>query len=159
MNKYFFWVFYLAKTNSTFIKLNDYDWTKVLKKKLNCNNAIRLIKNYNLTDELLTLVTSNFYSVLYYNSEVWHLKTLHQSMKNKLLSISSKALKLCTKKPDMWMLSFNSLHEMVGRATPDKIFDYKLALQLYKAVNNNVPTPDWINNFNRKFNRCAINFR
>ena len=49
----------------------------------------------------------------------------------------------------MWMLSFNSLHEMVGRDTPDKIFDYKLALQLYKVVNNNVTTPDWINiNFN-----------
>ena len=32
---------------------------------------------------------------------------------------------------------------------PDKIFDYKLALQLYKVVNNNVPTPYWINiNFN-----------
>ena len=57
-------------------------------------------------------------------------------------SISSKALKLCAKNPDMWMLSFNSLHEMVGRATPDKILDYKLALQLYKVVNNNVPTPD-----------------
>ena len=49
----------------------------------------------------------------------------------------------------MWMLSFNSLHEMVGRATPDKILDYKQALQLYKVVKNNVPTPDWINiNFN-----------
>ena len=34
---------------------------------------------------------------------------------------------------------------MVGRATPDKILDYKLALQLYKVVNNNVPSPD-INN-------------
>ena len=57
--------------------------------------------------------------------------------------------KLCAKPPDMWMLSFNSLHEMVGRATPDKILDYKLALQLYKVVKNNVPTPDWINiNFN-----------
>ena len=70
-------------------------------------------------------------------------------MKNKLLSISAKALKLCEKKTDMWMLSFYSLHEMVGRATPDKIFGYKLALQLYKVVNNNVLTPDWINiNFN-----------
>ena len=39
------------------------------------------------------------------------------------------------------MLSFNSLHEMVGRATPDKILDYKLALQLYKVVNYNVPMP------------------
>ena len=45
----------------------------------------------------------------------------------------------------MWMLSFNSLHEMAGRAPPEKINDYKLALQLFKVVNNNVPTPDWIN--------------
>ena len=68
--------------------------TSTLNKANKALNAIRLIKNYFSTDELLTLVTSNFYSVLYYNSEVWHLKTLHQSMKNKLLSISSKALKL-----------------------------------------------------------------
>ena len=43
------------------------------------------------------------------------------------------------------MMSFSNLREMAGRATPDKIINYKLALQLFKVVNNQVPTPDWIN--------------
>ena len=66
-------------------------------------------------------------------------------MKNKLLSTSAKALKLCAKTPDMWMMSFPNLHEMAGRATPDKMIDYKLALQLFMVVNYHIPTPDWIN--------------
>ena len=38
--------------------------------------AIRLIKKFFNTGELLQLVTSNFYSILYYNSEIWHLNNL-----------------------------------------------------------------------------------
>ena len=39
-------------------------------------HAIRLIKKYFKKDEILNLLTSNFYSILYYNSEIWHLPTL-----------------------------------------------------------------------------------
>ena len=39
-------------------------------------NAIRLIRTHFNQQELLQLVTSNYYSVLYYNSEVWHILTL-----------------------------------------------------------------------------------
>ena len=41
------------------------------------------------------------------------------------------------------MMSFNSLHEMAGRATPDRIMDYKISL--YKTFNNQIPKIDWIN--------------
>ena len=123
--------------------------TNTLNKANKALNAIRLIKNYFNTNELLQLVTSNFYSVLFYNSEVWHLRTLNQSMKNQLLSISAKALKLWMKTLDLWMLSFNNLHEMAGRATPEKLGDYKLALRLYKVFKNQIPTQDWVNlNYN-----------
>ena len=33
---------------------------------------------------------------------------------------------------------------MVGRATPEKLLDYKLALQLYKTFYNQITTPDWV---------------
>ena len=47
------------------------------------------------------------------------------------------------------MLSFNNLHKMAGRVTPEKLGDYKLALQLYKVFNNQIPTQDWVNlNYN-----------
>ena len=42
-------------------------------------NAISLIQKYFHQDELLKLVTANFYSKLYYNSEVWQIPTLNQS--------------------------------------------------------------------------------
>ena len=85
-------------------------------------SAISLIRRFSNQQELLQLVTSNFYSILFYNSEVWHLNTLNQSLKNSLLSISAKALKICAKSSDVWMLSYPNLHEMAGRATPDNFF-------------------------------------
>ena len=59
--------------------------------------AIRLIRRFFNTKELLQLVTSNFYSIFYYNSEIWHLNSLKHNLKNKLLSASAKALKICIK--------------------------------------------------------------
>ena len=33
---------------------------------------------------------------------------------------------------------------MSGRATPNRLARYKLALQLYKTISNQCPTQDWI---------------
>ena len=44
-------------------------------------NAIRLIRRYFNTKELLNLITSNYYSILYYNSEIWHLPNLKPQLK------------------------------------------------------------------------------
>ena len=33
---------------------------------------------------------------------------------------------------------------MPGRATPDKLAEYKLALQLYRTITHQCPIPDWI---------------
>ena len=60
------------------------------------------------------------------------------------MSISGKAIKICAKSTDVWLMSYQNLHEMAGRATPEKLQDYKLALQLYKTFNDHIPTPDWI---------------
>ena len=38
-------------------------------------NAIKLIRNFFTKNELLTLITANYYSVLYYNSEIWYLQS------------------------------------------------------------------------------------
>ena len=65
------------------------------KKSASALNAIRLIKRFFNTTELVQLVTSNFYSILFYNSEVWHLPSLKNTLKQSLLSASAKALKLC----------------------------------------------------------------
>ena len=61
--------------------------------------ALKIIRRYFNTKELLQILTSNVYSVLYYNSEVWHLPSLNKCLKHKLLSFSANAIKLALHYP------------------------------------------------------------
>ena len=104
--------------------------------------AIRMIRKFFNTNELLQLVTSNFYSILYYNSEIWHLPSLNANLKQKLLSSSARAIKTCVKF-DSSNISFVNLHQMYQRATPDRILMYKHALALFKLFNTTHHTIEW----------------
>ena len=130
-------------------------------------HAIRIIKKYFTQPELLNLLTSNYYSILYYNSdysilyynsEVWHLPSLKLELKKKLLSASASALKLCSP----WSsehTSFEILHTINKRATPIKMSLYKLAIQLHKIYNSENQTPDWIDlNYQQNFNGRTTKF-
>jgi hypothetical protein len=57
--------------------------------------AIKLIRKYFTTPEIVQLLTSNFYSKFYYGSKIWHIPILNQNCKKMLLSASANALKLC----------------------------------------------------------------
>ena len=105
-----------------------------IKRSMNALNAIRLIRRFFKKDELLQLVTSNFYSILFYNSEIWHLPSLKSTLKQKLLSTSAKALKICNRQVDP-MMSFEMIHTINKRATPEKFQKYKLAICLFKLYN------------------------
>ena len=110
-------------------------------------SAIRLIKKYFNTSELLQLITANFYSILYYNSEIWHLPSLKTNLKGKLLSSSAKAIKLCVRY-DTSSISFVSIHEINRRSTPENFLLYKHALALYKLYWSDEPTIEF----------CALNY-
>ena len=102
----------------------------------------RLIKPYFAASELKQIITSNFYLILYYNSNIWHLPTLSPLLKQKLLSASGNALKLCT--PYCFQdISFITLHCQNCRATPDQMLKYKLLIQLYKTFNTQQPPLEW----------------
>ena len=58
--------------------------------------AINLIRKFLTKSELLQVITSNYYSILYYNSEIWHIPTNTHRCKTQLLSASAAPLKLCT---------------------------------------------------------------
>ena len=87
------------------------------------------------------------FPILYYNSEIWHLPSLKQSLKQKIISSSAGVLKACMKFNSR-MISFERIHTMNNRATPEKILLYKHSLALYRLYNNNDPTMEW----------CALNF-
>ena len=53
-------------------------------------HAIKLISKQFSNKETLQLITSNYYSVLYYNSEIWHLPSLtNPTKKTVVISVSS----------------------------------------------------------------------
>ena len=105
-------------------------------------NALRLVARFFNKKELIQLVTSNFYSILFYNSEVWYINNLKQPLKNTILSASARALRVCLKNYD-WYVSFEDLHAMAKRATPEKLMLYKLSLQLFKIFNYSIPVTEW----------------
>ena len=57
-------------------------------------HCIKQIKQYFSPSELKLLITSNVHSILYYNSEIWNIPTLHHRQKQLLWSASANALKL-----------------------------------------------------------------
>jgi hypothetical protein len=106
--------------------------------------AIKLIRKYFSTKELLQISTSNDFSVLYYNSEVWHLRNLHHDVKTQLMSASANAICVPLHFPDPY-ISFAELHRMTKRDTPEMIRSYKLCLLFYRIFNDRTPENKWIN--------------
>ena len=152
-----YWHFSNEKLNVLGIQFDSkLDWSDQVNKTINkaksTYHAISLIKKYFNTNELKGLLTSNYYSVLYYNSEIWHLPTLKPNLKQKLLSASANAIKLClTKLPPN--TSFETIHSLAKRGTPTQMSTYKHALQLYKLFNSTQMSDDWVSlNVQQNFN-------
>ena len=59
--------------------------SKTILKANRAINAIKLVRRFFNTKEIIQLLTSNYYSILYYNSEVWHMNSLNQNLKHSLL--------------------------------------------------------------------------
>jgi hypothetical protein len=102
--------------------------------------ALKMLNKYFTTPERLVLITSFFYSRLYYGSQVWLIPSLKRSLKSKLFSASGAALRLLDK--DM---SFNALHKKYNRATPTQFQKYITAISLYDLVKKEIPEDEWIN--------------
>ena len=100
-------------------------------KALHC---IRQIKHYFTPKEVEDLFTSNVFSVLYYNAEIWIIPSLNHRLKQLLMSTSANALKICTPSYHNRM-SYIELHALNNRATPSQMSNYKLALLLHRLIN------------------------
>ena len=122
-------------------------WAKHVATQTNKANsalhAIKLIRKYFTQDEILKLLTSNFYSILFYNSEVWHIPTLKPELKQIILSTSARALKLSQRRPNYYE-SFIDIHKNCKRANPHQFILYKHSILLHKMYNSYCPQMDWI---------------
>jgi hypothetical protein len=117
--------------------------SRAIKGANNSLQAIKMIRKYFKTPEIVQLLTSNFYSKLYYGSEIWHLPTLNSNCKKLLLSASANALKLCNAfyNPS---ISYVDLHKLHKRALPNNVCTYRHCLLLFKVINNKISKRDWL---------------
>jgi hypothetical protein len=97
--------------------------SKVINKADRALSGIKLISKFFNKQEQLQLLTSNFFSILYYISEEWLLGTLKRSIKQQLLSASTKTIHYSDIR-----VSYLILHKVTKRATPQMYGKYKLAL-------------------------------
>ena len=128
---------------------------KAIKKSKQALQAIRLIRPFLTKNELLNIIRSNFYSILYYNAEIWLLPSLTSNTKNKLLSASATPLKMCCLSYDP-SVSFEKLHAYVKQPTPEQLTKFHTAILLYKSYNDQNTSQNWLDlffkqNFNDRY--------
>ena len=122
-------------------------------------NGIRLIRRYFDKNEMKQLLTSNFFSILYYNADIWLIPSLHQNLKRQLLSCSAQAVKLLGNWNDM-QISYEQLHKINGRGTPHQMMKYKHSLLLHKLYNSTRHNEDWMDmNLNQSFSTRCTKFK
>jgi hypothetical protein len=101
--------------------------------------AIKTIKNYFTQIELKTLLTSLFFSSLFYSSEVWHLSNLNAELFKKLKRTSANALKICIQNVTPFT-THTEIHKLAKRCPPQNYCQYKYAILLYKLFNDCIPS-------------------
>jgi hypothetical protein len=106
------------------------------------SNLVQIIRKHFNTRELVQILTSNFFSILYYNSEVWMLNNLNASLKRSLLSTSANALKMAVCYPKH---NINYKLTQTERATPEMFSVHKLSLLLFKLYNETLPIEEYFN--------------
>ena len=124
-------------------------------------HGIKLIKKYLTKNETKMMLTSNFYSILFYNCEIWLSQGLNSRLKQQMLAASANALKILSNISDL-RTSFVQLHTNEKRAIPMDFAKYRLAIQLYKIYNGYELNDDWQDmnrqqNFNARCETFQIN--
>ena len=126
--------------------------SQAISKSKKALHGIKLVKKYLTKDETKMLLTSNFYSILYYNCEIWLSKGLNVRNKKYLLSASSNALKILNNATDL-RISYRQLHLNEKRALPMDFAKYRLAIQLFKIYNCTTYDENWMDmNYQQNFN-------
>ena len=118
--------------------------------------AIKRIAKFFNKEERTMLITSLFYSKLYYGSEVWHLPGRTETQNKMLKFASANALRIITNEITIFH-THTEIHKMTNRALPDQIIKYKHALMMYKLFRQCVPDEEFINlNFQANLNQRIV---
>ena len=105
--------------------------------------ALRILKRYFNPVEMKTLLTSNYFSSLYYNSEIWLTTIIKPELKQSLISASANALRSCVPLQNRF-ISFEAIHKQCNQFTPSQIAYFKLSILLFKLFNGQYHNKNWI---------------
>ena len=115
--------------------------------------AIKRISRFFNKEERTMLITSLFYSKLYYGSEVWHLPERTTAQNKMIKFASANALRIITNEITIYH-THTEIHRMTNRALPDQMIQYKHALMMYKLFRQCTPDVEFINlNFQANLNQ------
>ena len=117
---------YFKCDTSTFIYTNSLNSGNFKSKK--ALFALRAISKYFNFNEMISLLDSNFYSILYYKCSIWLNSFLNPEFKQKLLSISANALRPSLKNT-AFDVSFTDIHKISKKCTPSQIMLYNQAIR------------------------------
>ena len=105
--------------------------------------AIKVIAKYFSKEEKRTLLTSLFYSKLYYGSEIWHIPGRSMTQNKKLKLASANAIRSCDKSMTIFH-THTQIHSIANRALPDQMLNYKHAISMYKLFNHCQPETEFV---------------
>ena len=86
-----------------------------------------------LTSLIIIIIIIIIIYYIYYNANIWLTPDLTHALKQNLLSISACALRSCMY--NNLEMSFDRLHAINKKCTPNQIMLYQLSLSLYKTFN------------------------
>ena len=119
--------------------------TNTINKCKKCFTESSLSENTSLKCKRLT---SSFYSILYYNFEIWHISAKAWTQ---AIDSSTNVLKLAPKQPDR-IQSFFEVHSACKRTFTNNMMMAKHSTQLHKLYSMKWLLLDWIElNFNQTF--------
>jgi len=99
--------------------------------------ALRCLKKKTTMQELLQVITSHYYSRLYYASEVWF-PCLKNQLKRKINTMHFYPLRLALG-DFRRTLSFRQITHLTGRAPPKELINFKIARTLISICSNCEP--------------------
>ena len=82
-----------------------------------------------------------------------------KTISDSLIEVTKNVLKVCTGFIG-YAISFENLHKMCKRATPEQMMKYKLSLCLFKLYNSNFNSIEFVLlNFNQALTGRQVNFK
>ena len=142
----------LGITFDCHLKWNQ-QYTKAIKEANSNLYAIKRIAKFFTKEERSMLITSLFFSKLYYGSEVWHLPERTTAQNKMIKFASANALRIISNEITIYH-THTEIHQMTKRALPDQMVKYKHALMMYKLFRQCMPENEFIHlNFQANLNQ------